>query len=702
MTPEVPSLIASPLYALAWWGMLFGFNAVGWIALRPLVVRWHDAGWALARPLAVLGCAFLVWTVAHFVPLFRAELLRPALLIPAAALLILAAKRIDLGGVGLRRMIAAEIRFLVPFVFYLFMRGLNHDIIGLEKFMDFSFVASALRVDSLPVPDPWFSGGSINYYYFGHYVTAFLCKLSGIPPAFGYNLMLATLFGSTFQLAYAFVAEMSEAIPAQIRGATAFLAGVWLTLGGNFHGFLYGFVRPWLVDGGFVEPPSQSFLVSDPTRFVGWDPPTQDKLIHEFPAYAFYVGDLHAHLINLPNVVLFWCVLLAWQRARSGTEGTDRFWLAIAAWLVGLAVMGNSWDGLMCAGALAVFLALPFVQSLRTGRSGLGEAVTDGVLSALVGAATVAPFFVTFHPHSEGFFPTHSHTPLWQWLILYGVHVTLALGGCLIAFRGGYSLIPPPARRVLVAMTLLGITFVLIPEFYYLKDIYGGEYYRGNTAFKFGFHAFTLLTLAGCVAAGLMLSIPRTRRWRTGTVLALELAVVPPLYYAWFVFQGSFSVWVEREWTLDGQRYLALSHPEDRAAAAWLLQQSGAATLVEAAGDSYTFAARISANTGIPAVLGWPVHEQLWRGSDPEVWARRDDVNRLYEAKDAVTARQAIEPYRPRWLIVGRFERERYGSALNPQLLATLGTTVFSSGDTFIVELTRGAETGTIPGAPAN
>ena len=68
------------------------------------------------------------------------------------------------------------------------------------------------------------------------------------------------------------------------------------------------------------------------------------------------------------------------------------------------------------------------------------------------------------------------------------------------------------------------------------------------------------------------------------------------------------------------------------------------------------------------------------------MWQRRDDVNRIYEARSAAEAKAALERYRPRWLVVGRFERERY-PALDAPLLASLGRVVFRAGDSFIVDL---------------
>jgi uncharacterized membrane protein len=700
MTEPIEAVAVSLMHAGVWWLALAAVSAVGWLVIRPAVSGWHDRGWAIARPLSLLAFAYAVWLAAHVVPAFRAGVMQLVFL--AAALAAVASRRgmLTLDRGSLCAIAASEARFVVPFAFYVAMRGLSHDVIGLEKFMDYAFAASAMRTHTLPVPDPWFASEPINYYYFGHYVTAFLCKLSATPLAFGYNLMLATIFASVFQLAFAFVAEMTRSVAPSTRTAIGYLAATWLTLGGNVHGFFYGFVKPWLVDAGLVERPRQAFLLSDPTRFVGWDPPTGDKLIHEFPGYAFYVGDLHAHLINLPWVLALCCVLLAWLRAtQAATERLSRAWLFVAAWLIGLFAMSNAWDGVMYAVMLGGLLVVSFAASRRRDARAAARAMTNALLAGAVSAATVLPFLANFDAHSQRFFPTHSHTPAWQWLILYGLHAGLALAGCHFALRRD-SGVQRPERTMLVTLTTFGIAFALVPEFVYLKDIYGGAFYRGNTAFKFGFQAFTLLTLAASIAVALAVSVKRLRIPRAATAILFEIALVPPLYYAWFVLQGAFGVWREREWTLNGQRYLANNYPEDYAAARWLEQHARpGASLVEAVGDSYTYAARISTNSGVPAVLGWPVHEQLWRGSDPLVWRRRDDVNALYTATTTADAQRIIDRYHPRWMIVGGFERERYGAKLDTQMLASLGTVAFRAGDTFIVNLAGAAGVAPLAGA---
>ena len=61
------------------------------------------------------------------------------------------------------------------------------------------------------------------------------------------------------------------------------------------------------------------------TRYIGYNPDTADKTIHEFPSYSFVLGDLHAHVINimfvLTVVALLWGLLLNRKKdlERAGT-----------------------------------------------------------------------------------------------------------------------------------------------------------------------------------------------------------------------------------------------------------------------------------------------------------------------------------------------------------------------------------------------
>jgi uncharacterized membrane protein len=183
-------LLVSGAYALQWWLVLAVIAAAARAALGS---RW-PAGDALAHAVGRWGTGVAltvaIWAVAHALPVFDPIVIRVSTLAAVAAFALAGAARRARGPLASgetfeecsARFLRAEASFALPFVAYLAMRGFNHDIYGLEKFMDFGFVNAALASPTMPPPDPWLAGATINYYYFGHVVAAFLIALTGVPP----------------------------------------------------------------------------------------------------------------------------------------------------------------------------------------------------------------------------------------------------------------------------------------------------------------------------------------------------------------------------------------------------------------------------------------------------------------------------------------------------------------------------------------
>ena len=248
----------------------------------------------------------------------------------------------------------------------------------------------------------------------------------------------------------------------------------------------------------------------------------------------------------------------------------------------------------------------------------------------------------------------------------------------------------PKSHRFAAALVVIGAALVLIPEFFYLRDLFGN---RMNTIFKFYYQAWILWALAAAYGSAVMLSLPKTRR-KMAVVYTLVLVVVMfvGLTYPVMALQtriSSFQAQPDPGLVLDGAANQYYLNPDEQAAVAWL-KQASLGTLVEAVhptGGSYTQYARISMNSGQPALLGWVGHEGQWRGGGEEMGTRKDDIARLYTAGNWQEAVQVIDQYEIVYIVVGNLERTTY-DVYEDKFIRNL-TPVFQQGSVTIYQVQR-------------
>ena len=92
---------------------------------------------------------------------------------------------------------------------------------------------------------------------------------------------------------------------------------------------------------------------------------------------------------------------------------------------------------------------------------------------------------------------------------------------------------------------------------------------------------------------------------------------------------------------------------EDAGAIRWLDETiEGQPVVLEANGDSYSDYERVSAMTGLPTVLGWYVHEWLWRGDPADLNVRAEDVKQMYTSTDTNEVLRLLEQYHVAYVII--------------------------------------------------
>jgi YYY domain-containing protein len=657
---------------------LGGYALLVWLGLDDF------EAWAGGRAAGLVAVALPAWW-AGVVGLSRWQLVGAVVLALGAAAGVLAIWRRR----PWRELVRAEAIFLVGSLVVIALRLGHPEIINTEKPMDLGILASLLRAESFPPPDMWLGGESLPYYYWGALIWTIPNKLAAVPLEYAYNLIVALLGGMLAALMWSLGRR----------------AG-----GGHGSGLLAAFFG---VFAGTPDGPHQILGGVSMTGINLWQSSRQiEGTITEWPLFTLWLGDLHPHLLSMPIACL--ALLVAWQAGRDGPDGKHT---AVLAVLFGVTWAANPWampPTFVAIGLLLLAGPERWYWPIGEGRRRWVAAFAIGVGGWLV----TAPFHLAFQPFFEGVRRVFAWTAPAD-LLLYGAcllvpaalaaigavrrnlhaekdvrRAVLLLSGAAVLvlaaatnrptlvmllfaslILAATALLPVSERdRPALALAVLGLFLFFVPELVYVADDYGDDLHRMNTVFKSYIQGWVLLAVA----------LPVLLRWGVENRMRRRLLVALMVLCASPHLVGMLGMTLQKGRPgLDGLRWM---DDGDRAIVDFLRAKKTGTIVVEAVGPAYTNYGRLSAASGVPALLGWENHELVWRGDEilDETGRRREIVNEIYTCGDTDRVRQLAAENRIDLVAIGTLERQDF----NPLDLAAVrdaGEVVLREGKASLV-----------------
>jgi YYY domain-containing protein len=571
---------AAPLAGALLWVLML--SVIGWIAF-PLVYVVLPAlryrGYGMSRMLGLLIWGYVAWLLASLqvLPHTRAGLWLVLFALAAVSAWVGYRNRDGLRALlteHWRSLVTIDLIFIGLYLVWVAYRGMNPDLwhpaMGGEKPMDFAYLNAVVKSTWFPPYDPWFAGGTLNYYYFGFVLVGSLVKLLGIVPSIAYNLAIPTLFALTGLGAYTLADTLAGG-----GARRGFRAGIWavifvLIIGnlGEAHMLYHGFVTVGGVDFESLIPgyPQLVSAVVGFWRVVGegvrlpfrsewwyWNAtriipvlPGEVGPINEFPAFTFIYADLHAHAMALPLTQAALAFALQWGLGAAGriTEANPekrwdraRGWVRaalptpIASLLVGGLVAGslratNTWDYPTYLILMTVaFFTGSLVREFRTESRPPGQ-----IGRLLVGMLTPVLLLVVaellFRPFSAAYQGAYAEFEAWEgsrtpgsiYLLMYGMFlfpiVVVGLGRLITSAARYKRAVAETLDAVLwpIAVLLtLSVALVLLVGYYRVSIAW--------IAVPLGGLALLLLTAADTAL------LRRILWFWTGSALALSLLV---------------------------------------------------------------------------------------------------------------------------------------------------------------------------------
>lgn len=364
---------------IVWWLTFVGLAVAGLPIAATLLDRLPDRGAGVALPLSLVVFGLPVYWIGHIS--FGAPAIIGGVVVLGGLAAWTARRR---PSIAFDRFAEWLVVFTLAFLLIVLIRYVDPSIVPIhpgERLLDYGILNTHLRADSLPAVDPWLAEKHMRYYFGGHMLIAALSMLTTVPAKFAFNLGLAATYGALVAGAYSVAGGITAKRGGSFRHGGvlgAIFVGVSSNLAPIVQGILYlvpdglaSSIATWLAARSHLETP---WLLGN----IGYGPEKYfsyywagsrviEGTINEFPFFAFFNGDLHAHMLSQPFLVLAIALAFAYFLTPAKRRRRRQLLLfgilpPVAGWLA----ITNTWSLPSAAGvgAIAAYFAPSDPQEL--------------------------------------------------------------------------------------------------------------------------------------------------------------------------------------------------------------------------------------------------------------------------------------------------------------------------------------------------
>ena len=709
------------------------------IALYPITYKvfskFNDRGWIFSKIIGMCLTSWLMWILAYLKILEYSRLnsILIVLFIFVCELLffvvkyhkknnsikdiliLLYKKIIDFN--FLKNILVSELIFIICLCFWVHVKSFNPTISSTtEQFMDYGYMNSIMNSKYMPAEDIWLSGNPINYYYFGQYVSGFICKLANMNASDGYNYIISLIASFTFLLPFSIAFNLfyrlllnrinkskeskkkkkntksdynNKILIVFLSIVVASFAGISTSLGGTLH---YPIYRILLSD--------DTYYFTDEVRYIGYKPEVDDKTATEVPAYSNIVGDLHAHYIDI--IFSLTSIALLYEFFIDDSRKSKKYInLFLIAFMLAIQKMTNFWDFPIY---IVIISAIIITKELICNKFNKKSVLyTICILAGIfiVQSLVSLPFSLDLIVNSTKVLFTGICSPFYKLLVKWGLPSICAFGFLFyylfLFFKSNEKfkefLNNNLTDLFVIIIGICAFGLVLLPEIVYLKDIYGDDFKRFNTMFKLTYQAYILF----CISTNYILFRLAFSKYKYLKIVCFVLILINASTFGYGIdtmFQFYKGVKNSKLCQYTTESYISEQLPEDYKAIKWIrdnIQRDKVITEAATLGNSYSTSSRISIFTGNPTVLGWSYHEWIWRSNadysiPEEITQRNSDLNTLYTSNNKDIANSIIDKYNIDYIYIGEKEYSTY-NRINVDLLTSLGKVVYNSGENYLIEV---------------